>query len=326
MKAKEIKKINTAKDTLGSHKIALVVFAFLFMATFTFWGTQSFSQSIYTASLENSIYDPSDLINHQQEIIIEKEESTLIDNPVPIKYEFDAKSAISVQIGPDSQEILYTKNTTEKLPIASLTKLMTSLVVLENYDLNTKVQISQEAMNQIGEQGVLKLGETLSVENLLYIALIESSNRAAYAMSEVVGLDNFIAFMNKRAQDLGLLNTHFADSSGLSSDSYSTVEDLVKLSQYLYENQPLFREIVSLKEYDLYLEDGKLHHKLLSTNKLLGEVEGIVGGKTGFTNEARGCFMVIKENTQENKYTINIILGSEDRLSAIKEVLNKSNI
>lgn len=318
--------ISAKKVIRGSYKTALVVFAFLLMVTFTFWGTQSFSKSVYTASLEISIYNSSDLINNQETVITENETPVVADDPVPMKYEFDAKSAISVQIGPDSQEILFSKNETEKLPVASLTKLMTALIVLEKYDLSQKITISESAMSQIGEQGNLKAGEVLSVKDLLYITLIESSNRSAKALAELVGTDKFTDLMNEKAKNLNLLNTHFEDSTGLDPKSYSTVNDLAKLSEYLFFNYPLFGEIISLKEFDLYSENGTFHHKLINTNKLLGEIPGIIGGKTGWTDEAQGCFMIIQRDSKSGSYIVHIILGSEDRFSAMKELINKINL
>ena len=112
-----------------------------------------------------------------------------------------AKSALSVEFSsegdpsnPSGQgKVLFSRNSDEQLPIASLTKLMTGLVALENYPLEQEATISEEAMKQEGVQGVLKAGEILTIENLLYITLMESSNRAAYALAEVIGNDNFVA-------------------------------------------------------------------------------------------------------------------------------------
>lgn len=243
----------------------------------------------------------------------------------------DARSFISVKIQrslDSSEKILLSKNEEKKLPIASLTKLMTALVVLERYDLGRKLVISEKAMAQEGEQGMLKAGEILSVENLLYITLIESSNRAAFALSEIIGTDNFISLMNETGPKIGLKNTYFKDSTGLDPDSYSTSGDLVKLTRYLFENYPLFKKIISLKEFDLYLPDGKLHHNLNNTNKILGETQGIVGGKTGWTNFSRGCLMVIQEDFSDpegKNYLIYVILGAEDRLLEMEKLINWIN-
>lgn len=232
-----------------------------------------------------------------------------------------AESAISLEISDDQEKVLFEKQGDKKLPIASLTKLMTALVVLETYDLSKEIVVDKPAMSQVGEQGDLKEGQMLSIKNLLYITLIESSNKAAFLLSEVIGEDNFILLMNANAKALGLPNTHFADTTGLDSASYSTTEDVAKLSGYLFFNYPLFREIVSLKEYNLYLPDGSFHHKLINTNQLLGQIDGLVGGKTGWTNIAKGCFMAIEKNKDGN-YVIYVVLGAEDRFSAMKNLMS----
>lgn len=234
--------------------------------------------------------------------------------------DIDAKSVISLEVDNGQDKILLEKNKEKQLPIASLTKLMTAAVVLDKYELNKRVFISNNAMSQIGDQGNLKIGEVLSVKNLLYIMLIESSNRAAYALAEVMGYDKFVSEMNKKAQSIGMLNTYFADSTGLNPKSYSTVLDLAKLSKHLFENYHLFGEIINTDKFNLYLENGNFHHELMNTNQLLGE-ETIVGGKTGFTEQARGCFMVIEKNPNDQSYIINVILGSEDRLKEMKKLV-----
>lgn len=237
----------------------------------------------------------------------------------------NAQSFISVKIEPGYGRILFSKNEEEKLPIASLSKLMTALVVLEEYDLSYNVAISQSAMDQEGEQGNLEEGEVLSVKNLLYITLIESSNKAAKALSEVMGTDKFVDLMNEKAKEMGLQNTHFEDSTGLDEKSYSTSVDLAKLSGYLFENYPLFREIIKLKEFDLYLSNGVFHHKLINTNKLLGQVSGVMGGKTGWTDSAKGCFMLIQEGQKDKNYLIYVILGAEDRFLEMQKLINFIN-
>lgn len=232
-----------------------------------------------------------------------------------------AKSAVSVEFDISGEErILIKKNENKKLPMASLTKLMVALVVLDEYDLNQKISISKLAMEQEGEQGSLKEGQVLSVENLLYIALIESSNRAAFALAEIIGKDNFVFLMNSKARNLGLENTYFSDNTGLDEKSYSTAEDLAKLSKHLFLDYSLFRKIVSQKESYLYLDDGSLHHKLVNTNELLGQDE-VVGGKTGYTYVARGCFMVIQKKSQ-SRYAVHVILGTEDRLLEMHRLMN----
>jgi len=231
-----------------------------------------------------------------------------------------AKSAISVFV--DSREgkesILFQKNESEKLPIASLTKLMTAWVASNIYQLSDKIEISKEAVEQEGEMGRLKVGEILSVKELLHIMLIESSNDAAYALAtpnigtKKMEEESFVDLMNLEAYyNIGLKpeNTHFINPTGLDpkdpfqDTNYSTVKDLVELVKYLIKYQSEILEI-------------------LSRNELLGEIEGIVGGKTGYTKRAGGCLVLILEGPRKNSYFINVILGSEDRFEEMKQLIN----
>jgi D-alanyl-D-alanine carboxypeptidase (penicillin-binding protein 5/6) len=265
-----------------------VVFCFILILFFCFFWffTQIFSnnleefflwketknQNAFLASIQNNILEISKPIRNWQ-----------IED-----LKIDADGVISVETDLLTQEkVLFKKNEEKKLPIASLTKLMTALVVLKNYDLSQNVTIEKQVMTQEGKEGELKAGQILSVKELLYIMLIESSNRAAFALSGIMGQDKFIGLMNIEAKNIGLTNTHFTDSSGMDPGSYSTAKDLTILIEHLLKNYPLVGEIIGLKEFDLYLDDGQFHHKLLNTNKLLGEVPGVIGGKTGFTNDAK---------------------------------------
>jgi len=245
--------------------------------------------------------------------------------------EIEAKSAVSVLIKNDgTSKILFEKEKNKKLPIASLTKLMTVLVVLENYDLSKTVKISKEAVSQESEFGNLKIGEKFSVANLLYPLLMESSNDAAYALSEVIGEKEFIDLMNIKAANLDLEKTFFVNPTGLDPDSlneltnYSTTEDLVKLTDYLLKNQPKIWEILGTLEFDLYSPDGIFHHRLKNTNELLKEIPQI-GGKTGWTPQAQGCLVLVQKAPENGGIVINVILGSENRFGEMKKLVDWLN-
>ena len=200
---------------------------------------------------------------------------------------------------------------------------MTALVVLENenYDFLQVVEISQEAVDREGEQGSLKVGDMLSIENLLYIMLIESSNDAAYALAEVMGFDKFIETMNLRAKDLGLNNTFFVGPDGLDSKNYSSANDLVKLTKYLLKNLSLIWQILSIERAPILNSDGVLHHEALNTNELLGKIPAIIGGKTGYTKIANGCFILVLESPKKGNQLIYIILGSKNRFEEMKKLI-----
>jgi D-alanyl-D-alanine carboxypeptidase len=248
-----------------------------------------------------------------------------------------AEAAISIFFDPSQgrKKILFEKEANKKLPIASLTKLMTANIVLENYDLSQEIEISKAAVSQESEFGNLKIGEKFLVKDLMYPLLMESSNDAAYALAELYGVESFIELMNSKAQDLGLFDTSFVNPTGLDPDSlnelgnYSTVQDLARLSENLLLEKPLIWEILAMPQFDLYSPDGVFHHKLLNTNELLrqdGWAGKIIGGKTGWTPKAKGCLVLVIKAPNSSSYLINVILESEDRFGEMKKLVDWVNI
>jgi D-alanyl-D-alanine carboxypeptidase (penicillin-binding protein 5/6) len=227
--------------------------------------------------------------------------------------EAEASSAISVLFKDSGEErTLFEKDINLELPIASLTKLMTAKVVLEHYDLSKMIKISKEAVAQEEDFGRLEAGRELSVEYLLYPLLMESSNDAAFALAndyEGITEERFVSLMNLEAQKLNLQNTYFFNVSGLDPEesgtemNYSTVADLAKLAKELLKDS-LVWEILSTPKFDLYGPE------LVNTNELLGEVPGIVGGKTGYTDLAKDCFLLVLEAPKDHGYLTNVILGA----------------
>ncbi|MCD6284273.1 D-alanyl-D-alanine carboxypeptidase [bacterium] len=220
---------------------------------------------------------------------------------------------------------LYKKNPNEVLPIASLTKLMTAVIVMENMNLNDIITISPELVNSYIDNNEFRLGEKISVGNLLYIMLIKSSNDAAITLAHSKNLpyQEFINLMNEKAKKLKMKNTYFTDPSGYDKNNISTVSDLYKLAKYILRKHPLIFKITSIKETLAYSEDKKISHYLNNTNKLLGKIPNILGGKTGYTDNARECMLlVIKKYDSE---LIFIILKSEDRLKEMKKLIDWIN-
>ena len=236
--------------------------------------------------------------------------------------EIGAESAISVRAGRGGQRaVIFEKNADEILPIASLTKLMTAFVALDYYDSSQEVRISQGAISQPENFGQLKIGEQLSVENLLYITLIESSNDSAYALSEIATKDVFVDLMNVKAKRLGLQNTHFTDPAGYDSGNRSSVKDLAAFSEYILENNPEIWEITTHPEFDLYDPDGVFHHQLLNTDEMLAEFPQIIGGKTGYTSSAGGCLVILLKNNKTGDIFFNVVLGAQDRFGDMKKLI-----
>ncbi|PIW92574.1 MAG: hypothetical protein COZ88_01480 [Candidatus Nealsonbacteria bacterium CG_4_8_14_3_um_filter_34_13] len=262
--------------------------------------------------------------------------------PLP---KLEARAVLSIVLRPKEQDlksrILFEKEGQRKLPIASLTKLMTATVVLENYSLEEFIKISQGTVSTFSETGNLKPGEKLSVENLLYIMLIESSNDAAKALSEKIGTENFVYLMNKKAQELGLKNTSFINPIGLDSEVFnwgqdyfsqinsSSAEDLAKLISYISQEHSLIPEILSLPEFELYTPEGKFHHKLFNTNILLKDSQ-VLWGKTGYTEKSGDCIILVLRSPEslilsEDYLIVNIILGANNRFLQMEKLINWLN-
>ncbi len=219
-------------------------------------------------------------------------------------------------------KILYQKNIDDPLPIASLTKLMTAVIVLDNIDLDEEVVISENAVSAYGDRGGLVVDEKITVRNLLCALLVESSNDAAVALAEAVQTNtgkNFIDLMNKKAKELELENTHFADSSGYLSNNISTVGELTKLAKYIF-NYPIILEISRTPSINLTSVNGAIKHYLSNTNELLKDLPDIVGGKTGYTQEAQGCFVLITRQSEKD-YLVTIILGARERFLEAQKLI-----
>lgn len=245
--------------------------------------------------------------------------------------EIKAKSVISVFIDSprNYSEILFEKESDKILPIASLTKLMTADIVLENYDLSRMIEISKDAVEEKEDFGNLKVGEKFSARALLYPLLIESSNDAAAALAEVINEEAFLDLMNLQAKKLGLTNTFFSNTTGLDPGSQkekpnsSTAGDLANFAEYLLLKHPLIWQILSKKEFDFYSQDGVFHHRLKNTNELLSQNSLILAGKTGETPTALSCLILLMKSPGNREgYIINVILGSEDRFGEMKKLID----
>jgi D-alanyl-D-alanine carboxypeptidase len=286
-----------------------------------------FVLNIFQENLENSFY--AQISQPFQQIY----EVNIPEKPQKPNLDLQVKAAISVLVDSQSREkTLLKKNSNEMLPIASLTKLMTANIVLENYDLSQEIKISEGAVAQEGGAGKLTAGKIFSVEYLLYPLLMESSNDAAYALTNdynEMAEEKFIELMNSKVEDLGLENTYFVNSTGLDPEqpdhsiNYSTTEDLVKLTEYLLK-KPLIWEILATPKFDLYGPE------LINTNELLGGEffswqAKIVGGKTGYTDTAGGCMLLVLKAPKNSGYLVNIILGTSGangRFAEMRKLIN----
>ncbi len=222
-----------------------------------------------------------------------------------------------------SGRFLFAKNPRLKLPVASLTKILSSIVVLENLDTKETVAIPQEALKVDEEKQSLYLGEEITVQNLLRLMLIESSNDAAYALAHYANTKgiNFVDKMNEKALSLSMNDSHFLDPAGLNDDAYSTSEDLVKLIKHSLKYE-LIWNILTEKSIVVRSTDGKIEHNVESTNQLLGVIPDIFGGKTGHTDKALGCMILVVDIPDKNDKLISVVLGSRSRFDDTKKLID----
>lgn len=237
----------------------------------------------------------------------------------------ESNNFLSVFIKDDKEILLSEKKADEVIAIASLTKLMTAIIVLENYNLDDLIQISASAVATYGDAGNLQIGEIMTIRDLLYITLIESSNDGAEALAEKMGVSTFVYKMNEKAASLGMNNTWFINPSGLDEGNlynFSTVNDLKKMVVYILENHSLIAEILSLPEKELTSHSG-ISRTIRNTNILLKESDAYLWGKTGYTDRANGCLILILNNFSINNnqgYVINIIAGADDKFGEARKL------
>lgn len=206
----------------------------------------------------------------------------------------DLKSSAAIVIDQSSSNVLLSKNAEAVLPIASITKLMTSLVVLEaNLPMDEMIEITDSDIDlEKGTGSRLKVGAELSRSDLLHLALMASENRAASALGRSYpgGLSAFVRAMNAKAAYLGMTGTHYVDSSGLSSQNVSTAQDLAKLVRAAYQ-QSTIREFSTSSSYSVMVSGRPLSFH--STNGLVASPDWDIGlQKTGYISEAGKCLVM----------------------------------
>lgn len=192
---------------------------------------------------------------------------------------------------------LWTYRESEKLPPASLTKIMTALIAIERGRLDQIVTISPEAAAETGSRLGLRAGDRLTLLDLLHATLIKSANDAAHAVAETIGgsTDHFIAMMNIRAGSLGMSDTNYADVSGHDRDDhYTSARDLAVLAETAMR-YPLFRRIVSTEELKIRTVDAKRTFRVHNSNRLIGKLPEVSGIKTGYTRGAGRCLVAMAE-------------------------------
>ncbi len=230
-----------------------------------------------------------------------------------------SKAALAVDI--EKGEILFEKNMEKPLPIASLTKLMTALVFLEqNLNLDDTATIAYSDAKFAGSSR-LRVGETLSLRDLLHTSLICSNNRTTKTLARVSGLsfEDFIARMNQKAEEIGLENTCFYEPTGLDERNQSTALDCARLLSFAMMDSVL-ASITGKKTYEFtsIYRKRKRRHQIVNTNKLLLSSLNVRGGKTGYNGASGWCLGTLVEDKDGTKIAA-VVLGAPSKVARFRE-------
>lgn len=288
--------------------IFLILLVNLFwLPTFSFW-------KIYPKN--NFIVQNSQILDFQHpEIPVVK----LVQPPQLLSDDY-------ILVDVDTNKILISKNQNNKIYPASTTKLATALTALNLYPLDEIVTITQTY--EEGKVMELQFGEKITVKSLVNALLVYSANDSAFSLANHYqkGVSGFIDQMNLLMLKYGLSNTHFTNFDGIHNDNhYSTVYDLSQLGRLAIQNSTV-RDVVKNKSLTITDITGEIKHELTSTNELLGVIPEIIGLKTGWTPEAKGCFIgLININGHQ---VISVVANSDDRFQDTKALISwlKQNV
>ncbi|MBI2040086.1 D-alanyl-D-alanine carboxypeptidase [Candidatus Microgenomates bacterium] len=239
--------------------------------------------------------------------------------------QISAKSALFIESR--GGQILFEKNAKEKLPVASLVKVMTALIALEHKKLDDQFVVSQAAAEMEPDKMILIAGERLTLKELLYGIFLISANDAAEVLAEQTteNREEFVELMNSKAKQLGMKDTYFKNPTGLDEDSnnsYSTAYDLAILTRYLIRTYPEVVEISANPH--IYLPQSQDHqdYDMYSGINLLSTYDGVVGFKTGYTPAAGLTLITLAR--KDGYEVIGVLLGSESRRDEAKLLLDYS--
>lgn len=229
-------------------------------------------------------------------------------------------SAVAMIVDQKSGETLFSRNATNQAPIASITKLMTAMVVLDaGLGMDEAITISEADVDSLRNSGSrLRVGTTLTRQETLHLALMSSENRAAAALARTYpgGTAQFVAAMNRKAVELGMRQTHFVDSTGLHSENVSTAEDLVKMVKAGYHYESI-RQMSTSETYDVVNDNGR-SIPYRNTNALVKSPSWDIGlSKTGFINEAGRC--LVMQAQIASRPVIIVLLDSAGKFTRIAD-------
>ncbi len=227
----------------------------------------------------------------------------------------------------DTNRILYSKNEHKQLPMASTTKVVTLITVLENCnDLNQVITVNDKAVGVEGTSIYLRKGEQIAVLDLLYGLMLRSGNDSATALAYHVGgsVEGFAELMNKLAKKVGANNSHFVNPHGLDNQNhYTTAYDLALITSYALNNDT-FKQIVSTKTHVIDATNMSDKRYLTNKNKLLSSLEGCCGVKTGFTSKAGRCLVSATE--RDNHTSVCVVLNCGPMFEESADLLEQSYV
>jgi len=243
-------------------------------------------------------------------------------SPIPKLYNdsnLEVSAVSFVVYDPQSRTIVLSKNPNIRLSPASSIKILTALVSLDIYNLNDYLPGVTASYDE-SKMGLF-WGEEISVENLLYGLLLISGNDAAKTLSSNFpnGTNAFVIAMNRKAKDLGLIESNFVDPSGYLDSNYSTAFEMARLASYAMKNEKI-REIVKTQNKIVYDRYGLAVHPLKNLNELLAD-ENVTGIKTGFTNEAGG--VLLTNYVHHGRDLIIVVMKSQDRFTDTRKIIEE---
>ncbi|MFH1749322.1 MAG: serine hydrolase [bacterium] len=263
-----------------------------------FWGT-SHNYLITNYESQNKIDSPEISEISQNNIF----SNSQLQNPENLDAKKLTASGIAL-LDLNSNTYLYHKNLDKEFTIASITKIATSLAILENYNLNEVVTVSYRAASVYGSRVHLNPLEQITVDQLVIGMLVASGNDAALALADHFGEDELLLNMNQTAKNLNLNDTQFFDAAGLSMENRSTPRDLAILAKAALSH-PFISRVVKYKTYTMRSVDGRTEHLIHTTNRLLKNYTDITGIKTGYTEEAGFCMI---SSARNNEYSFLLVL------------------
>lgn len=273
----------------------------------------------------SSIFGVLTLVNSQKNKASEVQEEKVFETKiVPVLSggkSFPLLSAQSILVTDvDSETVLYEKNPDGQFFPASTTKIITALTALDYFPLDEVLTVGNVKVD--GQKMDLKFGEKIRVRDILYGLLVHSANDAAEVLAQkyLGGRDAFVNAMNEKALEMGLSASHFQNPSGLDEDDHFTTARDLTIAAKVTMRDDFLRTVVGTKDKEVRSTDGIIVHELANVNKLIGDVDGVLGVKTGWTELARENLVTY---IQKDGKTISlVVLGSQDRFGETKELID----